>query len=163
MTPVRVIIDPTELAGAAVLIVATKARDTAASLEPLRHARIDLAFSIQNGILKNELLAAAFGADRVLGALANTSGELLGSGEVLFTRNVNILIGEVAGGVSSRVERVANAIDAAGVRAASSEARNKRWAVFFGCTRYLTCRGTRQLTALKVQLPPAIERLRRVG
>lgn len=130
-TPVRVIVDPTELAGAAVLIVATKARDTAASLEPLRHARIDLAFSIQNGILKNELLAAAFGADRVLGALANTSGELLGSGEVLFTRNVNILIGEVAGGVSARVERVANAIDAAGVRAAAvPDIRSQEWSKF---------------------------------
>ena len=56
------------------------------------------------------------GADRVLGALADTSGELLGPGEVLFAQ-VTILIGEVAAGVSARVERVANAIDPAGVRA----------------------------------------------
>ena len=49
----------------------------------LRHAHFDLTLSIQNGPLKNELLAQAFGSERVLGALADTSGELLPGGEVL--------------------------------------------------------------------------------
>lgn len=130
-TRVPVILDPAELPGAEVLIVATKAIDTARSLEPLRRARIDLAFSIQNGVMKNELLAAAFGADRVLGALANTSGELLGSGEVLFTRNVNVLIGESAGGVSARVERIVRAVDGSGVRAAAvPDIRSQEWSKF---------------------------------
>jgi 2-dehydropantoate 2-reductase len=129
--PVRVILDPTELPGAGALIVATKAIDTAGSLEPLRRARIDVAFSIQNGVMKNELLAAAFGADRVLGALANTSGELRDSGEVLFTRNVNLFLGELAGGISARSERLASAIDASGVRAAATpDIRTQEWSKF---------------------------------
>jgi 2-dehydropantoate 2-reductase len=130
-TPVRVIIDPGELPGAEFLIVATKAIDTAKSLEPLRGAGVDVAFSIQNGVMKNELLAAAFGEDRVLGALANTSGELLDSGEVLFTRNVNLLIGEIAGGISERTERIATAVDASGVRAAAvADIRRQEWSKF---------------------------------
>ena len=129
--PVRVILDPMELPGAEALIVATKAIDTARSLERLHRVPIDVAFSIQNGVMKNELLAAAFGADRVLGALANTSGELLDSGEVLFTRNVNLLIGEVAGGISARSARLASVIDASGVRAAAeADIRTQEWSKF---------------------------------
>jgi len=68
-------------------------------------------------VLKDELLARTFGADRTLGALADTSGELLASGEVLFTRNVNLFIGELTGDMSERGQRIAKTIDDAGVRA----------------------------------------------
>src|SRR5215212_3631427 len=94
VTPVQTITDPKHFGSAEVLIVTTKAIDTPASLEPLRDARIGVAFSIQNGMMKNELLAQAFGTDHVLGALANTSGALLPSGEVMFTRNVNLFVAE---------------------------------------------------------------------
>src|SRR5262245_58791497 len=75
-TPVPVLTDASQLSGADVLIVAMKTPGTAEALEPLRSAKIGTAFSIQNGMWKNEGLANAFGADRVLGCLANTSGEL---------------------------------------------------------------------------------------
>jgi ketopantoate reductase len=75
-----------------------------------------VAFSIQNGPLKDELLCAAFGADRVLGSLADTSGEMLSDGRVLFTRNVNIRVGELSGSLSPRAGDVAAMIDSAGVR-----------------------------------------------
>ena len=118
-TAAQVVTDASQFPGAQVLIVAMKTPGTAAALEPLRNARIDTAFSIQNGLMKNDLLAAAFGADRVLGSLADTSGELLASGEVLFTRNVCIQIGELGGGDSSRAQKIAAAIDASGVRSAA--------------------------------------------
>jgi 2-dehydropantoate 2-reductase len=118
-TSVPVLRDPAQLRGADVLIVATKTPGTAEALVNLRHADIGLAFSIQNGPLKNELLSATFGADRVLGSLADTSGEMLADGQVLFTRNVNILLGELSGGESSRVRDVAATIDSSGVRAAA--------------------------------------------
>jgi len=120
--PVRTLRDPAALGGAGVLIVATKTPGTEAALAALRHAHFGVTLSIQNGPLKDELLAAAFGAERVLGALADTSGELLPGGEVLFTRNVNILVGELAGGASERAEQLARTIDAAGVRAAATPA-----------------------------------------
>ncbi|MFL6600503.1 MAG: ketopantoate reductase family protein [Steroidobacteraceae bacterium] len=116
-TVVPVLRDPAELRSADVLIVATKTPGTAEALARLRHVDIGLAFSIQNGPLKNELLSAAFGADRVLGSLADTSGEMLAEGRVLFTRNVNILLGELSGQDSSRARDVATMIDSSGVRA----------------------------------------------
>jgi 2-dehydropantoate 2-reductase len=130
-TPVHTVRDPGALASARVLIVATKTPGTAAALAALKGAQFGVTLSIQNGPLKNELLAAAFGASRVLGALADTSGELLGSGEVLFTRNVNIMIGELDGSDTARARELAHTIDAAGVRAAATrEIVTLEWSKF---------------------------------
>ena len=114
---VTVLTDPASLRSANVLIVATKTPGTGEALARLRHVDIGVAFSIQNGTLKNDLLADAFSADRVLGSLADTSGEMLTDGRVLFTRNVNILLGELSGVLSQRARDVAAAIDSSGVRA----------------------------------------------
>ncbi|HEV7137240.1 MAG TPA: ketopantoate reductase family protein [Steroidobacteraceae bacterium] len=116
---VAVATDPGQLQAADTLIVAMKTPGTEAALEQLKHVRVGAALSIQNGIVKNELLARTFAADRVLGALADTSGELLPSGEVLFTRNVNLPLGELAGGISERARRIAGLIDGAGVRSSA--------------------------------------------
>jgi 2-dehydropantoate 2-reductase len=128
---VHVVDDPARLRDARVLIVATKAIGTAQALQPLADANIDYAFSVQNGVLKNELLAAAFGPDRVLGALANMSGELLPSGEVLFTRNVCLQIGALRGGVPEPVRGLAQTIDASGVRSAAvPDIAAREWSKF---------------------------------
>ncbi len=123
--------DPARFRGARVLIVATKTPGTAEALASLRHAPIELALSIQNGPLKDELLVEAFGETHVLGALADTSGELLSSGEVLFTRNVNILLGELSGALTPRAQELASVIDASGVRAkAVADIRSLEWTKF---------------------------------
>lgn len=130
-TPVFTLRDPAALRTSGTLIVATKTPGTAVALAPLRAAAIGVTLSIQNGPLKNELLAQAFGTERVLGALADTSGELLPGGEVLFTRNVNILVGELGGGDSARAQQLAHTLDAAGVRAAASpEIVTLEWSKF---------------------------------
>ncbi len=128
---VPVITDPAQLAGADTLIVATKTHGTQAALARLRHLELGAALSIQNGVVKDELLAEAFGAERVLGALADTSGELLPSGEVLFTRNVSLPLGELPGGISERARRVAGLIDRAGVRStAVADIVSREWGKF---------------------------------
>src|SRR4051812_44048599 len=128
-----VIDDPRKLHETGTLIVATKAIDSAQALETLRHLRLDNALSVQNGVLKNELLAAVFGYSRVLGAMADFSGELLANGEVKFTRNVCLHIGEEKGGTSPRAEELAAAIDAAGVRCvAASNIRTREWSKYTG-------------------------------
>jgi 2-dehydropantoate 2-reductase len=132
-TPVAVLSDASQLRRADVLIVAMKALGTAQAIEPLRQADIGVAFSVQNGVWKNDALSGVFGADRVLGCLANTSGELLPSGEVLFTRNVNTYVGELGGGASARGDRIARAIDASGVRAtAVPDVLSREWTKFVG-------------------------------
>jgi 2-dehydropantoate 2-reductase len=129
--PVDVITDPARLQEADILIVATKTPGTEAALERLRHVRVGAALSIQNGVLKDELLAQTFGAARVLGALADTSGELLSSGEVLFTRNVNLPLGELTGGISERAQRLAAMIDGAGVRSSAvADILSMEWSKF---------------------------------
>jgi len=128
-----VIDDPQKLRETGTLIIATKAIDTSAALETLRHVRVDNTFSVQNGVLKNELLARVFGFSRVLGAMADFSGELLANGEVKFTRNVCLHIGEEKGGASARAEDLAVTIDAAGVRCvAASNIRTREWSKFTG-------------------------------
>ncbi len=132
-TPVHTVRDPAALKSARTLIVATKTPGTAQALALLRHAGFGVTLSIQNGPLKNELLAQAFGATRVLGALADTSGELLPGGEVLFTRNVNILIGELDGTESARARDLALTIDASGVRAVATRGIvTLEWSKFCG-------------------------------
>jgi 2-dehydropantoate 2-reductase len=143
-----VIDDPNKLRETGTLIIATKAIDSAQSLETLRHLRLENTFSVQNGVLKNELLAGMFGYSRVLGAMANFSGELLPNGEVKFTRNVYLHIGEEKGGLSPRAVEIAAAIDAAGVRcAAESNIRTREWSKYAGwIAQFPMAVLTRQLT-----------------
>ncbi|HEV8018122.1 MAG TPA: 2-dehydropantoate 2-reductase [Steroidobacteraceae bacterium] len=130
-TAVRTVREPALLHSADTLIVATKTPGTLQALAALRHADFGVTLSIQNGPLKNEILTEVFGAARVLGALADTSGELLSDGAVLFTRNVNILVGELGGGESARAQRLARALDTAGVRAAATpEIVTLEWSKF---------------------------------
>ncbi|HLW24264.1 MAG TPA: 2-dehydropantoate 2-reductase [Steroidobacteraceae bacterium] len=112
---VTVIDDPARCPDADALIVCTKAQGTLGALEPLRHARFDAVLSVQNGVLKNELLARVFGHERVLGALADSSGELKADGEVLFTRNECIALGELEETSGQRAARIAAALAGAGV------------------------------------------------
>jgi 2-dehydropantoate 2-reductase len=128
---VPVLIDASELKRAAVLIVAIKSYDTSAVLAALRNANIEVAFSIQNGLMKNEQLVATWGQQRVLGALANCSGELLPTGEVLFTRNQEICVGELSGDHSERTAGIAAIMDASGIHTtAVAEIQSLEWSKF---------------------------------
>jgi 2-dehydropantoate 2-reductase len=111
--------DPAALRGD-VLIVALKGADVRTVLRSIPYRQIRIALSIQNGLEKNEMLREIFGPDRTLGALANTSGELLADGRVAFTRNAGIYVGELDGAASERAAQLAMLIDAAGVRTQTS-------------------------------------------
>jgi 2-dehydropantoate 2-reductase len=127
---VPVIMDPSELQAAEILIVATKTPGTQAALERLGHVEVGVAFSVQNGVLKDELLAQVFGGAHVLGAVADTSGELLPSGEVLFTRNVNLPLGELTGD-TGRATCIAGLIDDTGIRSrAVADIVAREWSKF---------------------------------
>ena len=128
---VPVLVDTALFRGADFLLVCTKTYSMAPALAALRGARVGAALSFQNGLMKNEQLAEAFGAERVLGALANTSGEVLPTGEVLFTRNEQLCIGELNGSLSERTRAIAHIIDASGVRTSAVEdIQGLEWAKF---------------------------------
>jgi 2-dehydropantoate 2-reductase len=153
-TPV-VLREPAALKSAGALIVAMKTPATAEALAALRHADFGVTLSIQNGPLKNELLARAFGKQRVLGALADTSGELLPDGTVLFTRNVNILVGELSGGDSARAQRLARTLDDSGVRAAATpEILTLEWSKFCAWAGLMALSVTTRAVTWKYLLDP---------
>jgi 2-dehydropantoate 2-reductase len=143
-----VIDDPKKLLEADTLIVATKAIDTPATLASVGHVRFRTVFSVQNGVLKNELLARVFGPSSVLGAMADFSGELTPSGDVKFTRNVCLYLGDENADWSSRAEELAHLVDAAGVRSkAVPDIRTREWSKFVGwIPLFLLAALTRQIT-----------------
>jgi 2-dehydropantoate 2-reductase len=116
-----VITDPMKLHGADVLIVAVKTYDMAAALAPLRHLEVSTVLSIQNGVLKNEQLADAFGAEKTVGAATFLSGEVLPDGPVRFTSNQVLYVGEISGGTSTRVQQVVEAFARAGMQVEATE------------------------------------------
>lgn len=81
-----------------VVVNCVKTYDTDEALAPLRFTGRPFALSLQNGVRKNEALARYVGADRVLGATASISGELLADGAVRFTANTRLPLGDPAGG-----------------------------------------------------------------
>jgi 2-dehydropantoate 2-reductase len=80
--------------------------------------------------------------------MANFSGELLANGEVSFTRNVCLYLGDENGGPSPRAEEIAHFVDAAGVRSeAIPDIRTCEWSKFVGwIPLFLLAALTRQLT-----------------
>jgi hypothetical protein len=89
---------------------------------------------VQNGVLKNELLRAVFGYSRVLGAMADFSGELLANGEVKFTRNVLPAPRREKGGIEPRAQEHGRAHRRGGVaqRRRRSNIRTREWSKFAG-------------------------------
>lgn len=153
--PVETLSEPARLSSAGTLIVATKTPGTSEALAALKHVQVDAAFSIQNGTLKNELLAAAFGEGRVLGSLADTSGELLANGEVVFTRNVNIMLGEISGQMTQRAQRIAGALDAAGVRStATPRIQSLEWSKFSAWVGFVALAVTTRASTWRYLIDP---------
>src|SRR5262245_22100663 len=78
--PVRVLTDHSQLNAADLLILTVKTYDTQAALAGVAGATVGSAFSVQNGIEKDDQLAAVFGRDAVIGAAADFSGEVQADG-----------------------------------------------------------------------------------
>lgn len=128
---VRVVDDPASLVETDALIVCVKTYDTAAALAGLRNLRPAMALSMQNGVLKNDQLTAAFGPEATVGCTADFSGEVLAEGTSLFTRNEMIYTGELSGGRSDRVDALVAALQKAGIKTTASERiRTAEWSKF---------------------------------
>jgi 2-dehydropantoate 2-reductase len=126
-----IVTDASKLKDADLLVITVKTFDMEAALGQLAHLRAAAALSLQNGVLKDDQLAAVFGKEAVLGATANFSGAVRDDGGALFTVNSSITIGEPAGGISPRVTRIVDALNAAGIRAdASEDIHSTTWSKF---------------------------------
>jgi 2-dehydropantoate 2-reductase len=125
--------DPARLLPTDTLILATKAIDTAGTLAPLRQLELSCAFSVQNGVVKDRLLAETFGRERVLGCVADFSGELLPDGSVKFTRNVCLHLGGLDRSDSDSARELRTVLEAAGIRSAvAADVVQLEWSKFAG-------------------------------
>jgi 2-dehydropantoate 2-reductase len=113
--PVRVVTDPSQIREADVLIVTVKTYDMTSALQSVKHIDVGSVLSIQNGVLKNEHLAQTFGWEKVLGATAMFTAEVLPIGTVRFTANQGFYLGELPAGTSARVQTLGETLERVGI------------------------------------------------
>jgi 2-dehydropantoate 2-reductase len=103
--------------GAAVLFI-TKGYDLGAAIDAVRSAarqRVMWAGGLQNGIVKDDLLANAFGADRVVAAVTILGAQRRSDESVEVTTLGATYLGELSGCLSQRVQQAADTFQAAGI------------------------------------------------
>ncbi len=97
-----------------VVLLAVKARDTAAALRTIapRLSPEGCIVSLQNG-LEEYRIAATVGAERTVGASLTFGGHYVGPGEIAYGGPASFHVGELSGAVTPRVERLAELLSAA--------------------------------------------------
>ena len=135
----NIVTQPETIRQADVVIVAIKTYDTAQALAPLRGLSVQSAFSVQNGVLKNEQLGDVFGAQATLGAISMIGGDVLPAegdrpGAVRYSMAGPTIIGEPAGAESSQhVKELVDTLVRSGLKARSSDdISSVEWSKFVG-------------------------------
>lgn len=129
---------PETLREADVVIVAVKTYDTEAALAPLSGLKVNSAFSVQNGVRKNEQLSEVFGPQTTLGAIGMLGGEVLPAkndlpGAVRYNMPGTTIIGEPSGTESSRVNELVETLAQSGLNASSAnDTTSVEWSKFVG-------------------------------
>jgi 2-dehydropantoate 2-reductase len=140
----NIVTQPETVREADVVIVAIKTYDTVQALAPLRGLRVKSALSVQNGVLKNQQLGEVFGQRATLGAVGMLGGEVLPAksglaGAVRYNVVGPTIIGETAGGNSSRVKELVDTLVRSGLEARASDAISSiEWSKFVGWSGFST-------------------------
>ncbi len=115
--------DPAQLPTGAGLIFTTKGHQLAAAIAAVQAAwpspGDDAAWvaGVQNGVVKDDLLADAFGAARVVGAATILGAERQADGTVMVTSPGMTYLGELSGGASARATAAVALLAGAGIPA----------------------------------------------
>lgn len=113
---------PKDIRECDILIYTVKAQDTQAALSITAHIQVrDFVTSLQNGVVKDELLIDVFGGEQVLGGLAVVAGERPTPGVVNWTFDGGTQFGELNGGTSERVDEIVGLFQRAGLITEASE------------------------------------------
>ncbi|MDQ6670467.1 MAG: 2-dehydropantoate 2-reductase [Chloroflexota bacterium] len=108
----------------AVLVFTTKGQDLPAAIDSVRSAadqRVAWAAGVQNGLVKDDLLGDAFGAERVVGAVTILGAQRQPDNSVQVGSLGATYLGELDGRTSERVMQAADALQAAGIPTHASE------------------------------------------
>lgn len=115
---VRLTTAASDVPDGAVVLFTTKGQDLSAAIESVRSAagqRIAWAGGVQNGIVKDDLLADAFGAERVVGAVTILGANRQPDNSVQVGSLGATYLGELDGRGSERVAHAAATFQAAGI------------------------------------------------
>lgn len=140
----NIVTQPETLRLADVMIVATKTYDSAQALTSLCGLNVKTAFSVQNGVLKNRQLADVVGPQAILGAISMIGGDVLPAegdrpGAVRYSMAGPTIIGEPAGGDSSRVAELVDTFERSALKARSSDdIASVEWSKFVGWSGFST-------------------------
>ncbi len=124
----RVTADAAAIGPVDYLLLCVKTRDTPAALAALRDVPLGAAASLQNGLAKDDQLAACYGPERVLGAATILSATAQGPGRATWTLRGTTYFGELDGAPTPRVEALVAAFNAADLPAeAVANVRTAEW------------------------------------
>ncbi len=142
---VPIVTDTSTLSDADLLIQTVKTFDMEAALAQLAHVKAKSALSVQNGVMKEDQMAATFGRDAVLISTSNFSGSVRDDGVALFTVNLGVTIGKFGGGLSPAVTAVCEAFESAGIKAIpSADTASAAWSkLVMWCGSAIACALTR--------------------
>ena len=97
--------DPSQIKTCDVILYVVKAQDTQSVLASTAHIEVrDFVSSLQNGTIKDELLCATFGREKVIGGVAIVAGERPAPGLINWTYDGITQFGELDGSTSERVD-----------------------------------------------------------
>jgi 2-dehydropantoate 2-reductase len=129
VVPVRAVAPAALGHGLPLVLLAVKSQDTPAALEVLapRLAPDGAIVSLQNG-LNEELIAAAVGAERTVGCLVNWAADWTGPGRILLGGRGALVLGELDGRPSDRVQHLAKLLDVVAPTKVSDNILGYTWA-----------------------------------
>ena len=127
--PVRAVMPDALGADLELVLLAVKSQDTPAALDVLksRLARDGAIVSLQNG-LNEELIAAAVGAPRTVGCLVNWAADWQAPGRILWGGDGALVLGELDGRKSERVQGLAKLLDVVAPTRISDNILGYTWA-----------------------------------
>jgi 2-dehydropantoate 2-reductase len=127
--PVRAVTPEALGSGLELVLLAVKSQDTPAALEVLapRLAPTGAIVSLQNG-LNEELIAKAVGPERTVGCLVNWGADWQAPGRILHGSEGALVLGELDGRRSERVQQLAKLLDVVSPTRVSDNILGYTWA-----------------------------------
>ena len=148
-----------DLPRADIVLVQTKAPDTAVAVESVRRVfgPETVAISFQNGLGNEETIGGIVGPERVLAGLTAQGATQIAPGVVYNYGDLPTYVGELGGGASARAERIARQFTAAGLRThASADIRRDMWKKLLGSVGLSPTSAIANLTSVEIMSVPEL-------
>ena len=148
-----------ELPRADIVLVQTKAPDTAVAVESVRRVfgPDTVVISFQNGLGNEEVIGGIVGPECVLAGVTAQGATQVAPGVVHSYGDLPTYVGELAGGSSARAERIAQCFTTAGLRThASADIRRDMWKKLLGNAGLSPTSAITNLTSVEIMSVPEL-------